>query len=90
MDEKQLIIKASSGKFTYSLSHPLKNVNIIQLVNYNIPYDENKSLTFGSGSRLFRYLSSTQCYSGVCVFGGDQFDLRSVRSRKLVESQELQ
>jgi len=41
MDEKQLIIKASSGKFTYSLSDPLKNVNIIQLVNYNIPYDEN-------------------------------------------------
>jgi len=41
MDEKQIIIKASSGKFTYSLNDSLKNVSIVQLLNYNIPFDEN-------------------------------------------------
>jgi hypothetical protein len=41
VDEKQIMIKASSGKFTYSLNDVCKNVTAIQLLNYNIPYDDN-------------------------------------------------
>jgi len=40
IDEKQLMIKASSGKFTYSFNEPCLNVTGLQLVNYNIPYEE--------------------------------------------------
>jgi hypothetical protein len=41
MNEKQIIIKASTGKFIHSLNESFTNVTSIQLLNYNIPYDEN-------------------------------------------------
>jgi hypothetical protein len=41
MDERQVMIKANSGRFTYQLQDTLTNVSAIQLVNYNIPYEEH-------------------------------------------------
>ena len=41
INEKQIIIRASTGKFTHSLNESFTNVTGIQLLNYNIPYDEN-------------------------------------------------
>ena len=41
MDERQVMIKASSGRFTYTLNESCQNVTGIQLLNYNIPYDEH-------------------------------------------------
>jgi hypothetical protein len=40
-NEKLILMKSNSGKFTHTLSKPLQNVVNIQLVNYNIPYDEH-------------------------------------------------
>jgi len=39
IDEKQIIIKGSAGKFTYSLREPCVNIVGIELLNYNIPCD---------------------------------------------------
>lgn len=41
IDEKHVMIKASAGRFTYSLNDTCINVTGIQLLNYNIPYDEH-------------------------------------------------
>jgi hypothetical protein len=39
--EKIVLMKSNSGKFTHTFSEPLNNITNIELVNYNIPYDEN-------------------------------------------------
>lgn len=40
-EEKPIIIKASSGKFTYTLDDSIKNIIGLQLINYNIPVEDN-------------------------------------------------
>ena len=40
-NEKQVIIKSNNGRMTYSIDETLSNVKAIQLVGYNIPFDEN-------------------------------------------------
>lgn len=41
IDEKQIMIKANAGRFTYTLQDACQNVSCIQLLNYNIPYEEH-------------------------------------------------
>lgn len=41
LDERLYVIKASSGRLTYTLPEQCRNVTGIQLINYNIPYEEN-------------------------------------------------
>ena len=40
-NEKQVIIKSTNGRMTYSIDETLSNVKSIQLVGYNIPSDDN-------------------------------------------------
>jgi len=40
-NEKQVIIKSTNGRMTYSIDETLSNVKAIQLVGYDIPFDEN-------------------------------------------------
>jgi len=39
--EKVILMKSNSGKFTHTLTTPLNNITAIELVNYNIPYDDH-------------------------------------------------
>jgi hypothetical protein len=59
MNEKSFVIKASSGKFNYSLDNNYKNIIGIELTNYNITYDD-KNINNNNNKLYFSIIDNNE------------------------------